>query len=53
AAIVEELKQKLIVMPKYEEKVFPSYRLVPKNVEYEVSKAKLPVKGSLEVSSLR
>ena len=40
AAIIEELKQKLIVMPKYEEKVFPLYRLVPKDVEYEVPKPK-------------
>lgn len=40
-AVINGLKQKLIIMPKFVEKVFFDYKLVPKNVEYEVP---VPVK---------
>lgn len=35
-AIIEGLKQKLIIMPKFIEKTLPDYKLVPKEVVYEV-----------------
>lgn len=38
---IKELKQRVIIMPKFLEKEFPDYKLVPKEVEYEVP---VPVK---------